>query len=141
MVAVRHFQVEVAQGHERFAKGPLELLDRRVGLLVLAGKDKLPDRGQMREGAVIVRVVRFAGPEGVFVELDKLLGDSAINHAAQPAVADGERLDKLRGRLTIPEREIRGGRVRRVRPTGNCGHGNKNQRGEEPCHSKYIVGE
>ena len=48
-------------------------------------------------------MMRTAGVDGVFVELQPFVGHAAKNHGAEPAVADRQCLDPLVGRAGVPE--------------------------------------
>ena len=50
-------------------------------------------------------VVRLAGPDGLFVELDALVRDAAEDHGAQAAVAHRQGFHPELGGLAIPERK------------------------------------
>ena len=50
-------------------------------------------------------VVGFAGPDGMLVELDALVGGAAEDHGAHAAVADGQGFGPESGGLVVPESE------------------------------------
>jgi hypothetical protein len=49
---------------------------------------------------------RLAGVERVVVQLDALLADAAVDHPAEPAVADRQRFDPFRRRRVVPQDEV-----------------------------------
>ena len=80
--------------------------DVGVGLGIFAGLDEAGDVVEVFgdiEGAEIGG--RFAGSEGVFVELELLTDGAAVNHGGEAAVADGEGVGPALGGLIIPECE------------------------------------
>ena len=81
------------------------LADKPVRLAVFARKDQGARLGQCRQCVGVVRIIRAAGPQRVFVELYAFFFQSAENHRPQPAVADRQGFDPLRGRIAIPERK------------------------------------
>ena len=92
--------------------------DVGVGLGIFAGLDESGDVVEIFgeiEGAEIGG--RFAGGEGVFVELEVLAAGAAENHGGEAAVADGEGVGPALGGLVIPEGErvAGGGESRRGR--------------------------
>ena len=67
-----------------------ELLPREgLGLALLALEEEAADFGQVLHGSLVGIIVGLAGPEGVLVNLQSLLGRPAEDHRAQAAVADG----------------------------------------------------
>ncbi len=99
-------QQQIAQRQVGLCEDALHLPGQAVGLGVLAGEDRRPHRRQhVARGGVIARP-RPARPERLFVQLQPLLCDAAEDHRAQPAIADGQRLDPGVGRGRIPEGEI-----------------------------------
>ncbi len=123
-------EAQVAEG----LIGPLaqrdthEFFERELfGLLLLAFKQQLANGGQVFRGARARVIVRLANPERGFVELNALFCNAAKNHRTQPAIADGNSLDPLRGRPVVPETQRLFGRKRltaefslRCEWVGNC---------------------
>ena len=81
------------------------LLGQLLSLGLLPFGQQLADFGQVLRGPGPGVGARPSGPERGFVELNVLLPHPAENHAAQPAVADGQRVGPLRGGLGVPERQ------------------------------------
>ena len=74
------------------------LLSQGLGLALLALEEEAADLGQVLHGPLVGIVVGLAGPDGVLVDLQSLLGRPAEDHRAQAAVADGQGLvPALRG--------------------------------------------
>jgi hypothetical protein len=112
-------QAQVADGLERHAVGFAGagedfFAGEFGGARVVAGEDEAADLGKGVAGGGDVVVVRAAGPERVFVELQALFADAAEDHRAEAAVAEREGLDPLAGGLRIPERQ-------RLRRSGGLG--------------------
>ena len=70
----------------------------------VAGEEEAADLGEGGAGALAHRIVRPAGPERLFVELDLFLGAAAEDHGADPAVADRQGAIPFGGRIAVPER-------------------------------------
>ena len=131
MLVALHHEPQIAQRLIRLqvARPAHELLVGEVlGFLVAAIADELPHRRQVLERLAVDRVVRPAGPEGILVQLDALGGHSPEDHAAQSAVADGQRLDPLSRGLPVEEDRpprvvLRGNglRLRSDKPEGPAG--------------------
>src|SRR5208337_5345495 len=93
--------------------GPL--LAELVGFGILALEDQAADLRQGLERLWVVTVLGSARPERVLVEADPLGPHTAVNHAAQAAVAYRHRLEPFSGWPRIPKAQKL---VRRIRPTG-----------------------
>ena len=74
-----------------------------LGLGLLAGPQQSTEFTEILVGALVGVVVRSALPDGIFVELDALLGDAAEYHGAESALTDGERFGPLGGGFVVPE--------------------------------------
>ena len=64
------------------------LLRQRLGFDILAVEQQLADRRKILPHLRLGIVVSLAGPDGIFVELEVLLGRIAKDHRAQPAVTE-----------------------------------------------------
>ena len=81
-----------------------ELPHREIlGFDLLALEEQVAELRQEFVGAVMGVVVRLAGPDRAFVELDPLVLDAAEDHRTQMTVTDRQRLDPLPGGLAIPQ--------------------------------------
>ena len=101
------------EGERQVAEGLVVLLPQRhahavlagqaLGLALLALEEKLPHLGQRVGGAEVLVVLRLAGPQAVFIELEPLDGHAAEDRGAHTAVADHERLLPLLGGPAVPQ--------------------------------------
>ena len=74
-----------------------------LGLALLALEEEAADLGQELHGSLVGVVVRLAGPDGVLVDLESLLGRPAEDHRAEPAVADRQRLVPAHGGRVVAQ--------------------------------------
>ena len=81
-----------------------------LGFLLFSVEEELADFRQEFHRALVGVGVGLAGPDGVFVELDALVGDAAEDHGAEVAVADGQGFAPIGGGLVIPQHPLRLGR-------------------------------
>src|SRR5262245_51450607 len=63
------------------------------------------DFRQLLAGAGADVIVRLPFPQSVFIELNALIRDPAEHHRAHSAVAHGQSIGPLLGRLAVPELE------------------------------------
>ena len=75
-----------------------------LGLGIAPLKHQAAHLVQMGEGLRVVAaaVVLPAAPEGLFVQLHPLFGNAAVDHHAQPSVAQRQRLVPVPGGLVVP---------------------------------------
>src|SRR3546814_13514837 len=78
-------------------------IGQRLGLGIAASEDQVAYLGQSLARTRVDVRIGTARPERIFVELKPLALDSAEQHRAEPAVADGQRLGPDAGRLGVPE--------------------------------------
>ena len=78
------------------------LVNYGLGFGLLPVKDQLTDFIKAGQGTVAVVIVGTAAPEGLLVELDLLLLDTAIDHGSHVGVTKGQRFQPNRGRSVIP---------------------------------------
>src|SRR3974390_2800437 len=83
-----------------------EFLFSQVLRFALFTREKeFPDLGQILHRAFVLVFVRLARPKGIFIELEMLISDPPIEHAAEPAIADGQCLDPFLRGLGVPKRK------------------------------------
>ena len=97
-------ELDAQVGHRLIALGerPLHLLAERIGQQVVAVEDRLAHLRQMVDGVRVVAIPGKARPERLLVQLEALGRRAAEHHRAQPAIADGQRLDPMPGLAGIP---------------------------------------
>ena len=133
LFALGKVEKQVAQWHIRLLVlvYSQHLLCRCLGLGVLASLKQFSYRGEMPVRVRVVVAVGTAAPERVFVQLQTLLVDPAVDHGTKSSVTDRQRFSPLRCGLRIPEpwcirRGIQGILRRAVR-FAHSGAGNTNR--------------
>ena len=106
--AVGETQIQAADGlvrHLALGNSDQLFIDELFGLAPLVLEDETAHFGQGAERGGVDGVVGTAGPEGILVQLQTLVFQAAEDHGAEAAVAHGNGLGPLLGRLGIPEDE------------------------------------
>jgi len=79
-----------------------------LGFGVFAVENQPAHLRQRGKRVGVVRIIRAAGPERVFVKLEMFASDAAKNHRTQTAIANGQRLGPFLGGPAIPQRQRTG---------------------------------
>ncbi len=105
---------QVAERLIGFGEEALHFFTELVGeVIVLMFEHGAAQGGEMVLRVGVVAVAGLAGPEGVLVELEDFFAEGAVfaasvDHGAETAVADGQRIDPLSGRFFVPEGQVAG---------------------------------
>lgn len=108
-------QHQITHGQTGLGVWAHHLLAQMVGLGILPLEDQAADLRQGLECLWVVTVLGSTRPERVLVEADPLGRHTAVNHAAQAAVAHRHRLEPFSGWPRMPKAQEL---VRRIGPTG-----------------------
>ena len=73
------------------------------GLVVPTREQQFPHFGQCRKCCGVRPVDVMTSPDRLFIELQRFLVDTPVDHGTQPTVADWQRLVPIPSRLPIPQ--------------------------------------
>ena len=101
-----HADVQICHRQEAHAMRTWDesLVDESSRLLFPAIEDEFPHLWQILQGFLTIIVMGTATPESLLIQLDILVGGSAIHHTSQMRVTDRQSLQPLLGRGVIPKK-------------------------------------